>query len=125
MGRSGTIPLRIRQMKDIGVIPSRFCHSGHDSKGRDRFSPAWSPCYLCLILGTEVWVRQPGGHVQHEGLVEFAHFVRDVDVHAASLDHDLKGEMKHPVGERRGCLRNAIDTSLSNPPDPTLMVPSW
>lgn len=48
--------------------------------------------HLCLILRTQVRIRQAGGHVEHEGVVKFAHLVSDVDVLAASLDDDLRSE---------------------------------
>lgn len=50
--------------------------------------------HLCLVLGTQVRVRQACGHVEHEGVVKLAHLVGHVDVLAASLDHDLSGETR-------------------------------
>lgn len=47
--------------------------------------------YFCLILGAEVRIWQPRGHVQHEGINELAHLVGHVDVLAASLDDNLLG----------------------------------
>lgn len=63
---------------------------------------------LCLVLGAEVRVRQPRGHVQHEGVDELAHLVRHVDVLAASLDDNLPSNI-NPVTSRP-CLSRANAT---------------
>ena len=36
-----------------------------------------------------MWIRQAGGHVEHESVVELAHLVRELDILAVSLDDNL------------------------------------
>lgn len=59
--------------------------------------------HLCLILWTQVRIRQPRRHVQHEGVVKFAHLIGDVDVLAASLDDNLPKQKKGVGLDWLGC----------------------
>ena len=57
----------------------------------------------CSCLGLVFWaqmrIREPRGHVEHEGIVELAQLVGHVDVLAASFQDNLAKYKTRRVGE--------------------------